>query len=522
VFAEMHRRGDGNWTYAPFSGQVRSTGTIDGFGSIFVNGVEFNTDNAGITLDGKPATEDALRLGMVVTVHGVVNDDGLTGTADTVEFDDAVQGPVTAVVEGPDGDSLVLTILDLQVIVERTGTVFDDVSFAALSVGDVLEVSGFFEEDGRLRATNVEKLSGDDAGEVELKGAVTALSGTGFTLGSYQVHFGGADLSGVPGGTLSEGMLVEVSGVLSDGLITAGRVKQEDSPGDDFDDEDEVRVEGTVTGFVSTGQFVVNGVTVDGSGAILSPSDLVLADGAVVQVEGNWVADTLVARKIAARRGRVEIEADVVSVDPENGTITLGLAGGTVTVSIDQRTLIDDDTEEDDALTIDEIAVADFLEVEAIQDGGSLVATRIDRDHGDDEVIQAPVTGFVAGESITLLGITFTLDGTGFESRAGNSLSAEQFFAELQLGDLVKVKDEGPADGIADEVDFERQHALDGDECESDDDCDAADDEDCESDDDCSAADDDESDDSVDDNDEADDEVDDSADEDESDDEEDD
>lgn len=491
LFAEMHRRGDGEWSYEPYSGAVESTGTIDGFGSVFVNGIEFDTDDADITLDGKPSSEDALRLGMVVTVKGTIHDDGETGTARHVIFDDELQGPVSAIVEGPDGDSLLLTILDLKVIVERTGTVFDDVGFDSLVVGDVLEVSGFIDEAGRLRATLVEKKSGDDADEVEFKGVVTALIATEFMLGAYVVDFGGADLSEVPGGTLAEGMFVEVHGSLADGVVIAVRIEEEGEVARRFDDDDEVRMQGAVTNFMSIAMFEVNGVSVDGSGALLRPSDLVVADGAVVQVEGDWEAGILVARKIEARRGRVEIEASFESLDTEAGTVTLRLAGGTITVVVDDRTLIDDDTDEDDELTVDDIAVADFLEVEAIQNGNTLVATRIDRDEAGDEMLQAAVSGFVVGESITLLGITYSIVGTEFESRAGKTLSQEEFFSSLQVGDLVKVKDDSPADGIADEVDFERKSALDGDECESDDNCDS-DDDDCESDDDdCDSDDDD-------------------------------
>ena len=55
---------------------LTSTGSIDGFGSIFVNGVEFETDESDVSLDGLTSTQDKLRLGMVVTVHGTVNADG--------------------------------------------------------------------------------------------------------------------------------------------------------------------------------------------------------------------------------------------------------------------------------------------------------------------------------------------------------------------------------------------------------------------------------------------------------------
>jgi len=139
---------------------------------------------------------------------------------------------------------------------------------------------------------------------------------------------------------------------------------------------------------------------------------------------------------------------------------------------VDSRTLLDDDSGRSSRLSLEDIVSGDFLEVEAIRSGVGLLATRIDRDRSDDLRVQAPVTAFTPGVDVTLLGVTFSTRGARFESRAGNALTQAEFFSQLRVGDLVKIKDEHPADGIADEVEFEREHALDGDECRSDDDCD--------------------------------------------------
>ncbi|HXG29534.1 MAG TPA: hypothetical protein VNJ47_11890, partial [Nevskiales bacterium] len=45
-----------------------SEGTVSGFGSVYVNGIRFATDRADIVVDGTPAAEDALRVGMVLNV----------------------------------------------------------------------------------------------------------------------------------------------------------------------------------------------------------------------------------------------------------------------------------------------------------------------------------------------------------------------------------------------------------------------------------------------------------------------
>jgi len=131
---------------------VSSSGTIDAFGSIFVNGVEFETGEAEVILDGESVGESALGLGMVVLVKGTINDDGITGTATRVIFDNEVQGPVTDIQLIDDGSSKILTVLGVTVIVEQTGTVFEDVTFDTLASGDLLEDSGHVVRDRMLEA----------------------------------------------------------------------------------------------------------------------------------------------------------------------------------------------------------------------------------------------------------------------------------------------------------------------------------------------------------------------------------
>ena len=474
---------------------LTSTGTIDGFGSIFVNGVEFETDESEVKLDGVISTQDELRLGMVVTVQGTVNEDGKTGTADRVVFDDDVQGPVSAIEIGRDGDSLLLTVLGVEIIAERIGTVFDGVSFDTLLVGDLVKVSGFVENGTRLRATRIEKQS---TNEVALEGTVSGLSGTTFTLNTLVVEFANADLSGVPGGSITEGMLVKVRGSLNGSNIVADRVVQEYETSDRFDDGDEVSLQGAISNLVDKGLFDVNGVAVDATSAALAPASLLLANGAIVEVEGRWNGSVLVAKEVTARRGRVKLEAKVASVNASQGNITLQFFTGTVIVQVDGTTVLYDDTNQADPLTLGDIASGNFLVVEAIKVGDSLVASRVRRDEQDDNILQAQVDSFSAGVDITLLGITFSTEGAEFENQSDGAVSADTFFGELRVGDLVKVKDQAVADGIADTVEFEREDALDGeefdDDCDdtlgdSDSDCATDDDDDDDSDDDCTAGD---------------------------------
>jgi hypothetical protein len=440
-----------------------SSGTIDGFGSIFVNGIEYETGDAEIIVNGQAADESALSLGMVVSVRGDTNDDGATGNALRVVFDNEVKGPISAIEPTADNDAKLLTVLGIVAIVERTGTVFDDVTFDSLAVGDLVEISGFRETDSRLRASRVEKKSQFVPGqsEVEVKGVISNLGEQTFNLGSLVVDFSTASLEDIPGGTLTNGLTVEVKGTAEENLVQATRIERASSVTDLVGTDDDFSVQGPITN-ADGNLFQINGVRVDASGATLFPTGLTLANGAFVEAEGVWNGEVLLATRVEARRGRIEIEAAVDAI--EGDSIRLGLFNGTVTILTDSTTLVDGDTDDDgdDNLRVSDLRAGDFLEIEAVQNGDQLLATRIDRDDRDDDVIQAPVSAFIPGVSITLLGITYSATGAEFEDGDDADLSTEQFFAQLQIGDLVKVKDELTTDGVADEVEFEDKDVQDG------------------------------------------------------------
>jgi hypothetical protein len=140
---------------------VVSSGAITGFGSVFINGVRFETSSAAFTINGKPGTQADLRVGHVVTIHGHRDDQG-NSTADRIDFDDLVKGPVDSV-DVAAGTLVVMA----QTVLTDADTSFDDdiagASLAGLNAGDIVEVSGMRRADGDIQATRIE---GKPAGTV--------------------------------------------------------------------------------------------------------------------------------------------------------------------------------------------------------------------------------------------------------------------------------------------------------------------------------------------------------------------
>jgi hypothetical protein len=482
--------GDTGDTSAGISGSGKAIGVITQFGSIFVNGVEYDTSEAIIIVNGVVATEDDLGVGMVVFIQGTVNEDGVTGVAEVVIVDDNLKGPISAITSATDESGSVLdarqiTVLGIDVVVERTGTVFEDTTFESLSQGDLVEVYGFAESGNNIRATRVE-LKEFIAGvtKVELYGEVTGLdtSAETFFLGDYTINYASAEFDDIDPSNFADGILVEVKGTLATAdalVIDATKIEPtgidageaEDNGDVEVDttlgDDDEFRTEGTIESYDASNQtFVINGTSVDASSATLVPGNLVLEDGLIVQVEGTFSGDVLIAEKIKSRRGRIEIEAPVSALDPETQTVSLNLGVGVLDVLVTAQTLMDDDSESgDERFNFEDLQIGDYLEVEAFDNEGTLTATRLDReDEDEDEIkLQAPVDDFVVEESITLLGLQFGIDGdTEYESIGGSEVPANAFFAQLSAGFLVKLEDEDPLDGIADELGFEDPRRPDG------------------------------------------------------------
>ena len=105
-----------------------------------------------------------LRIGMVVKVEGDLDVSGTTGTAATISFDDNLEGPISSITDSSTGTVKTLLVMGQTVIVENGVTTFDDTppySFAAMAVGDVIEVSGPTNADGSVQATFIEKKADD-------------------------------------------------------------------------------------------------------------------------------------------------------------------------------------------------------------------------------------------------------------------------------------------------------------------------------------------------------------------------
>jgi hypothetical protein len=107
----------------PSATNQTTVGQITGFGSIYVNGIEFDTAGASYEVDDALASDDdALAVGMVVKVEGSVSADGLSGTAFSVSYDDDVEGVVENLTATDDDNIKTFEVMDTTVVIDASKT----------------------------------------------------------------------------------------------------------------------------------------------------------------------------------------------------------------------------------------------------------------------------------------------------------------------------------------------------------------------------------------------------------------
>lgn len=295
-----------------------STGSVSGFGSVVVNGVHFRTDNEvspgfrtkKITR-GQDRSDtrdsDLFRVGMVVTLRHSTADNNAT----EIDYEPNLVGAITAMGSIPD---LVLEVLGHTVLLDNAAL------FASLSQDNVVEVSGFVDSSGRIRAKFVEAMhAAPIPGETfEIHGFISGLrppDGT-FEIGplpdgsgnTATVSYTLGAVHGLPEGP-ANGMYVQV--VTRDTQPGNGGIRADTVaplvPRTVFPEGATVDLEGLVTrvairsGDILSFQVEGKAVRADGSTIFLGGTGTDIQPDANVQVRGTETGGVLSASRIIFR-----------------------------------------------------------------------------------------------------------------------------------------------------------------------------------------------------------------------------
>lgn len=448
---------------------VVSEGVITGFGSVYVNGQRYRSENAEIAVGNSPAADEAqLKVGMVVTVAASASDDGEDPDAQQIRYEEHLQGPVSFI----DREAEQIEVLGQTILFDDL-TEFDETDIETLSVGDFIEVSGYINAEGSFYATLVE-LETEET-EIKLKGEIANLDTDAqtFSLAELTIDYSAAEYEDMTADDLADGLFVKVEGDDFDGdtlTLTASSIENKEE--NDIDnDAEEVTIAGIVKDYDSeSGVFSVNRYefTLNDDTEFDDGSLDTLANGVIIKVEGRFESEQLIAEEIEfkATDARSKTEGQVTDLNADNETFVID----NTTFSVTPETQYEDESGLDErSFTFDDIAVNDWLKVISRQDDqGTTIALKVKRIDQEDR--EGEVKGRVS--DVTAEGMTIANVAVGFNENTefegeDDSISVERFIELVQSNPAVIVEVEGEYDGdtlIAAKVEVETVGGQDGDD----------------------------------------------------------
>jgi Domain of unknown function (DUF5666) len=422
-----------------------SVGTVTQFGSVFVNDVEFNTTDAEVIAGGEvrgrgdAAVTSVLSRGMVVRVEGRL-DGALSGTAVRVVFDPNVEGPVEAIASLD--ESVTELVVMGQTVRADDRTVFVGTTLNSIAVGNVLEVSGLIDQTGTIFASYINKKADALAqgSPVEARGVVQDLNSTlhRFTINSLTIDYSAATVTGFTGAGPAPGELVSVKGRLADpSTLVATNVEFKNELG--RDDVETADIEGFVTQFTSTSQFALGSIAIvtDDATVFKEAAAGDLSVGIRLKVRGSATSGTVLADEVAVA-DHIKMESDVESLDLAQGTLTLSGLSPIVIAT-------DSSTKFTGAPDLSQVNTGDHVKIFArLSASGTVIATKLLIKPGSGTVgLKGPVATSNQ-PSLEVVGVTIDTSNNippgSFVAADGRSLSANEFFSALQIGDTVNAE----------------------------------------------------------------------------------
>ncbi len=430
-------------------GSGGAVGPAQGFGSIIINDLVLETDDAAFEIEGVSAGvgltgQNQLAEGQQLVIRGNI----LAREASEVFYRSDIKGPLAAT---PVFDPLTgvgeLSVLGQRVRVNATTRYAGGASLDLLQAGDLLEVSGVRNAAGTLVATYLERESA--LSEFKVVGTVTAVGAPGFSINGLVVD---VQTNGLATPALGERVEVRIAtaSVAAGGAAVATRVDVLGAV--DLDEGERYEIQGLIDAFTGPTRFTVNGI------AVVVPAGVSFEDGSAsdlgldvrVEVEGDAnAAGELEAERVIFRPTEaIRVEGTVAAVDPAAGTVTTAVG---VTFVVRALTELEDDSSLGvEPFTLNDLGAGDFIEARGFLDGAEVVAAEIEREDAEPDArtrLRAPADGAptIDGSGdlrVDLLGIT-VLASPGisvFEDDDDNELSRDAFAALVARGTVVEAE----------------------------------------------------------------------------------
>jgi hypothetical protein len=421
-------------------------GTIDGFGSVIVNGVRYNSDKAQILINGEMAMEENLQVGYQVSLTGSIAKDG-SATADKIEFTPNLVGTISAKTNNT------LVVMGQSIKINNDTIFAADISprgLQGLMPGARILVSGSLSADGSISATRIELANYSSQ---QLLGFVRDLNSMNMTfqLNQQQISYAGANLN-LGNQNLRNGLLVSVRGMQDNNQLF--QATQVNRIATEFSNNiKSASIEGYITRFGSIKDFEVSGINITTNAQTRydngDANSLLL--GTKVEVEGKIDnSGKLLAEEIEfEHKINNKIAGKITNITLNNNsgfnivTGTLEVDGTSIRTNISTR-YEDKGNNRIKRFNLSSLQIGDSVEVTGYSSDAGFIATKIEREESNDnEPTERELEGIItsiSSDSFTLFGRKISTDeNTQYRDAEEKPISAVNFFT-IAFGKRVEVK----------------------------------------------------------------------------------
>ena len=297
------------------SGTGITMGRITNFGSIFVNGIKFDVNNATFIRDGKNSQQSEYKVGEIVTILGPVDNKGTAGVATKVTFTDSLEGQVTQI----SADGVTIEVLGQTIKTDQLAVFHGFNNLVELSVGNIVEVSGLKDASGVITATSIQLKQNEfvvGVTENEVKGTVSNVNQAQMTfqVNDLIIDYNNATLENFPDNLPVAGQFIEAKSnqVIANNTFIAFKVELNQEEQILSTTNEKIEIEGLITRFISSTDLDVSGlkITTNSSTEYKNGNQSDLALNILIEVEGKTnESGVLVAEEIKFKSIKINSES---------------------------------------------------------------------------------------------------------------------------------------------------------------------------------------------------------------------
>lgn len=445
----------------PTVSKVIKTGTITGFGSIYIDGKRYITDNAAVTTNGNTGRSITdLSVGMRVSLLVNESNDGSDSEATQVSYERDIEGQVVSI----DRNNNLINVAGTAIAYNNL-THFIGVSESSLRVGERIEASGIVNQQGQYIASYIE-IDNDESndGQEYTIGFISNLdvNNQTFELNSLTVNFAEAI-----GDTPSAGALVKVAGQVVNGVFTASYIDiegQEDYRQWEDDALNRLEIHGIITALSPDNTTLsINGVVYNIAENVVleGTSSLIVND--LVEIYVNTDTNTITKIELENEQYRLDgkVKGTISEIDSNAKTITVN----GVLYAIVASSRFEDDN--DQFIRFEQLSVNDKVEVVFVIDSqGQRLIQRLERESDDEFQEEWELEGPIQNVDDQLQ--RFSLNGVEIQVNNQMRLFVDDtlvmitpFFAALTASSNLEVEVEGQfinGEFVVTEIEVESQY----------------------------------------------------------------